>query len=189
LASLIAVCFISRIFIVTSFGALYLTDVHEVPLAAAGKMLGASLAGDVLGTLFFGWVADRTGHRKYLVVSLSFLAAICGAIYALAPVGTSAAALVATLFFFTFFSGGVIPLMLVIIPTESVPPAQAASAIGIANFAGEFFGAGLFPILGGIVGDLLGLRYTMLLGAIVVGLAALLGLALIDRRGPSIRLE
>jgi predicted MFS family arabinose efflux permease len=184
LASLIAICFISRIFIVSSFGALYLTGVHHIPLGTVGAMLGISLAGDVLGTLTFGWLADRTGHRKWLVVTLSVLAAGSGAAFALLPAGSPPATLVGCLFLFTLFSGGVIPLMLVIIPTEAVGPAQTASAIGLANFAGEFFGGGLFPILGGVLGDLLGLRWTLLLGAVLAGVAALLGLALLDRRGP-----
>lgn len=184
LASLVAVCLISRIFIITSFGALYLTGVHGIPLGTAGPMLGASLAGDVIGTLLFGWVADRTGHRKWLVVGLSTLAATFGAIFALLPAGTDIPTLVGALFLFTLFSGGVIPLMLVVIPTEAVPPGQTSSAVGLANFSGEFLGAGLFPIVGGLLGDLLGLRYTLLLGAGLVGIAALFGLAMIDRRGP-----
>jgi len=184
LASLIAVCMISRIFIITAFGALYLTGEHGIDLGTAGAMLGASLAGDVVGTLLFGWIADRTGHRKWLVVVLSALAAGCGAVFATLPVGTDVSTLVGMLFLFTLFSGGVIPLMLVVIPSEAAPVGKTASAIGLVNFSGEFFGAGLFPIVGGLLGDLLGLRYTLLLGAVLVGFAALLGLALVDQRGP-----
>jgi predicted MFS family arabinose efflux permease len=175
----ISVCFISRMFIIAAFGTIYLSKVHGFSVAEAGSVLGPSLFGDVVGTLFFGWVSDRTGRRKSLLMALSLGAACAGAAFALLPVGASAVELMAALFLFTFFAGGVTPLMLVIVPTEAVGRAHAASAIGIANFSGEFFGAGLLPILGGYLGDTLGLRSTVLLAAILAGMASVLALGLV----------
>lgn len=178
LSAAISVCFIARIFIVTAFGTLYLTRIHGLAIPAAGAVLGPSLFGDVVGTLLFGWLADRTGYRKSLVFSLAVGAAFAGASFALLPAGTPVGLLMASLFAFTFFAGGVTPLMLVVIPTEAAGARHAASAIGVANFSGEFFGAGLFPILGGILADAMDLRYTVLLAAGLAAIAALLSLGL-----------
>jgi predicted MFS family arabinose efflux permease len=178
LSAAISACFISRLFIIGAFGTLYLTEIHGMSVAAAGAALGPSLFGDVVGTLVFGWLADRTGSRKTLVFSLAAASAVAAATFALLPAGSSVAALMASLFLFTFFAGGVTPLMLVVIPTEATGPTHAAAAVGVANFSGEFFGAGLLPIVGGALGDFMGLRYTILLTAVLALGAAVLSLGL-----------
>jgi predicted MFS family arabinose efflux permease len=60
---------------------------------------------------------------------------------------------------------GIGALILVLVPTESVPPQFAATAIGLATLAAEIIGATLAPILGGAVAQSYGLGATMWMSA------------------------
>ena len=67
-------------------------------------------------------------------------------------------------------------LALVLIPTESVPPRLAATAIGLATLVGEVFGGALAPALAGQVADRFGLAAPLWMaagGALTVLIASL----------------
>jgi hypothetical protein len=106
------------------------------------------------------------------------MACILGVLLAALPIGCPKSLLILVLFGFVFFSGGINLLVNILIPAESVDPAWAASAIGFSNAVGEFVGAGIFPIMGGRMGDLFGLGTTMMIGGWIMGLSAVIGLFL-----------
>jgi len=67
-------------------------------------------------------------------------------------------------------------LTLVVIPTESVPPQFAATAIGLATMVGGIFGGTLAPTISGAIADRYGLGASLWIaaaGAIVVFLAGI----------------
>jgi sugar phosphate permease len=71
---------------------------------------------------------------------------------------------------------GIGALILVLVPTESVPPQFAATAIGLATLSAEIIGAALAPVLAGPVVQSYGLGAAMWLsagGAVLVFLVAL----------------
>ena len=71
---------------------------------------------------------------------------------------------------------GMPTLVMVLIPTESVPPQFAATSIGLATLVGEIVGATIAPTLGGALAERHGLGITLLMaagGTAVVFLAAL----------------
>ena len=69
-------------------------------------------------------------------------------------------------------------LVMVLIPTESVPPQFAATSIGLATLAGEVFGATIAPTLGGALAEKHGLGITLLMSAGGAGLLFLVALFL-----------
>ena len=78
--------------------------------------------------------------------------------------------------FLTNTSHAVATLILVLVPTESVPARFAATAIGMATLVGEIFGGALAPTLAGVVAEKYGLIAPLWIaagGAILVFLASL----------------
>jgi predicted MFS family arabinose efflux permease len=178
LCMLLAICSLARIYIVVSFAVLFLTHVHGHSVTIAGLVFGIAAAGELLGVFSMGAVADALHRRKLIVVVSSAMACILGVVLAALPIGCPKSVLILVLFGFVFFSGGINLLVNILIPAESVGPAWAASAIGFSNAVGEFVGAGIFPIIGGRMGDVFGLGTTMMIGGWIMGLSAIIGLFL-----------
>lgn len=77
--------------------------------------------------------------------------------------------------FFANGGQGIAALVLVLVPTESVPTKFAATAIGLATLVGEIFGGALAPALGGAAANRYGLAAPLWIasaGAIVVLIAS-----------------
>jgi len=82
---------------------------------------------------------------------------------------------------------GIASLILVLVPTESVPPQFRATSIGMATLVGEVMGATLAPTLAGGLAEKYGLALTMWLaaaGSAVVVCATLLLRETVTRRNP-----
>jgi sugar phosphate permease len=71
---------------------------------------------------------------------------------------------------------GIASLILVLVPTESVPPQFRATSIGLVTLVGEVMGATGAPILAGVLAEKHGLALTMWMAA--VGSAVLFLVAL-----------
>jgi dipeptide/tripeptide permease len=56
-------------------------------------------------------------------------------------------------------------LIMVLVPTESVPPQFRATSIGAATLVGEVFGATAAPLLAGLAAERYGLGVTMWMAA------------------------
>ena len=69
-------------------------------------------------------------------------------------------------------------LIMVLVPTESVPPQFAATSIGLATLVGEIFGATVAPTVGGAMAQTHGLGITLLMSAGGAGLLFLVALFL-----------
>lgn len=167
--------FVSWLFLQNVFGPLYITEVaHQAP-TTAGFLFGAG----GLGSFFFGFLfpalSDRVGRKPVLL--------LVAAISTLVPVALLALPLyaypwlLAAILFLTNGGQGMPALIMVLVPTESVPPQFAATSIGLATLSGEIFGATLAPVLGGAIAERHGLAAPLWMsagGTIVVFLAALL---------------
>jgi predicted MFS family arabinose efflux permease len=155
--------FMSWLFSVSVFAPLYITEVVHQPPTTAGFLLGAS----GLGSFFLGFLlpslSDRIGRKPVLLmmaamsatVPLSFLATRLF----LFPV------LLAAIVFITNTGQGIASVVLVLIPTESVPAEFRASSIGLVTLAGEIAGATAAPFLAGKLAEKYGLGVTMWLAA------------------------
>ena len=163
LCCIAAAGFVSWLFLQNVFAPLYLTQVAHQPSITAGFLLGAT----GLGSFFLGFLlpslSDRWGRKPVL-----FLMAVLSAVVPIAFQVPSLYAfpwLLATVLFLTNTGQGLAALIMVLVPTESVPPQFAATSIGLATFTGEIFGATVAPVLAGALAEKQGLGITLWLSA------------------------
>jgi predicted MFS family arabinose efflux permease len=169
-----AVGFLSWLFLHNIFAPLYITEVaHQAP-TTAGFLMGASGLGSFFLALYFPRLSDRVGRKPVLLI----MAAMC-TIVPLAMLITplySYPWVLAAIVCLANAGQGISALILVLVPTESVPPQFAATAIGLATLAAEIIGATLAPILAGPVVQAHGLGAAMWMsagGAVLVFIVAL----------------
>ncbi|HUB95295.1 MAG TPA: MFS transporter [Stellaceae bacterium] len=146
---------LTAIFFFQVFAPLYITQIaHEAP-TTAGFIIGASGVGGGVAGILYPALSDRIGRKPVLLfaslVAIFFpLALLIPALYqnlwALAAIE------------FLFSTNAVIPsLVMVVIPTESVPSKLAATAIGATTLTSELIGAAIAPTIGGIFAQRMGL--------------------------------
>jgi predicted MFS family arabinose efflux permease len=172
--------FMSWLFALNVFAPLYITEVaHQTP-TTAGFLLGAS----GLGSFFLGFVlpalSDRVG-RKPVLLLMAALSAVVPLAF-LVPVLYVYPILLAAIVFAANTGQGIASLILVLVPTESVPAEFRATSIGLTTLVGEIMGATGAPLLAGALAERRGLGLTMWLAA---GGSALLFLAAIFLREPA----
>ena len=166
--------FLSWLFLHNIFAPLYITEVaHQTP-TTAGFLMGASGLGSFFLALYFPRLSDRLGRKPVLLL----MAAMC-TIVPLAMLITPLYAypwVLAAIVCLANAGQGIGALILVLVPTESVPPQFAATAIGLATLAAESIGATFAPILAGPVVKSYGLGAAMWMsagGAVLVFVVAL----------------
>jgi predicted MFS family arabinose efflux permease len=167
--------FMSWLFALNVFAPLYLTEVAHQPATTAGFLLGAS----GLGSFFLGFLlpslSDRVG-RKPVLLLMAVLSAVVPLAF-LVPVLYVYPVVLAVIVFAANTGQGIASLVLVLVPTESVPPQFRATSIGMATLVGEVMGATLAPTVAGALAERYGLGLTMWLaaaGSAVVVVATLL---------------
>lgn len=155
--------FMSWLFALNVFAPLYITEVAHQPATTAGFLLGAS----GLGSFFLGFLlpslSDRVGRKPVLLLMAAVsaivpLAFLCPFLYVY-PL------LMALIVFAANTGQGIASLVMVLVPTESVPPQFRATSIGLTTLAGEVMGATGAPLLAGALAERHGLSLTMWLAA------------------------
>jgi len=182
LCCLAASGFMSWLFAVNVFAPLYITEVAHESATTAGFLLGAS----GLGSFFLGFLlpslSDRWGRKPVLL--------LMAAMSAVVPLAFLVPALYVYPLVLAFIvcvanSGqGIASVVLVLVPTESVPAQFRATSIGLATLVGEVMGATAAPILAGALAQRHGLAVTMWLAAAGSGLLFLVALFL-QETGPA----
>ena len=155
--------FMSWLFVTNVFAPLYITRVAHQPPTTAGFLMGAS----GLGSFFLGFLlpalSDRVG-RKPVLLLMAAMSAVVPIAY-LAPVLYAHSLVLAAIVFLTNTGQGIASLIMVLVPTESVPPQFRATSIGLATLVGEVMGATVAPMLAGALAEMYGLGLTMWLAA------------------------
>ncbi|MFY9529851.1 MAG: MFS transporter [Candidatus Acidiferrales bacterium] len=167
--------FVSWLFLSNVFAPLYITEVaHQAP-TTAGFLLGASGLGSFFFGLFFPALSDHLGRKPVLLVMAAMATFVPVALLAL-PLYSYPWLLAAIIFLMN--TGQAMPaLIMVLVPTESVPPQFAATSIGLATLSGEIFGATLAPAVGGALAQRQGLAAPLWMsagGTVLVFLVTLL---------------
>ncbi len=143
----------------------------KVPEAAIPTVAGLAFSiaglGEVLAAPFLGRSADRTGHRRVLTICL------VGAALVYAPHALVQAPwqLIALRFGLGLFTGGIIPVASALI--GRLAPADHQSAAYGLTFSATAMGSFLGPLLGGVVGSTLGLRWVFVTTAVLLVLNTL----------------
>jgi MFS family permease len=168
--------FMSWLFAVNVFAPLYITEVVHESATTAGFLLGAS----GLGSFFLGFLlpslSDRWGRKPVLLMMAAMSAVVPLAF--LVPVLYVYPVLLAFIVCVANSGQGIASVVLVLVPTESVPAQFRATSIGLATLVGEVIGATAAPILAGTLAQKYGLAVTMWLAVAGSGLLFLVGLFL-----------
>jgi len=180
LCCLAATGFMSWLFALNVFAPLYITEVAHQPATTAGFLLGAS----GLGSFFLGFLlpslSDRVG-RKPVLLLMAVLSAVVPLAF-LVPVLYRYPAVLAAIVFAANTGQGIASLVLVLVPTESVPPQFRATSIGMATLVGEVMGATVAPTVAGALAERYGLGLTMWLAAAGSGVVVVATLLLRESR-------
>jgi predicted MFS family arabinose efflux permease len=168
--------FMSWLFALNVFAPLYITEVAHESATTAGFLLGAS----GLGSFFLGFLlpslSDRVGRKPVLLLMSALAAAVPLAF--LVPALYVYPLLLAAIVFVANTGQGIASLIMVLVPTESVPPQFRATSIGMTTLVGEIMGATGAPILAGALAEKHGLGLTLWLAAAGSGLLFLVSLFL-----------
>jgi MFS family permease len=155
--------FMSWLFSLNVFAPLYITEVAHQPATVAGFLLGAS----GFGSFFLGFLlpslSDRVG-RKPVLLLMAAMAALVPLSF-LCPVLFAYRWLLAAIVLVTNTGQGMASLILVLVPTESVPREFRATSIGLVTLVGEIAGATAAPFLAGVLAQKYGLALTLWLAA------------------------
>jgi predicted MFS family arabinose efflux permease len=166
--------FMTWLFVMHSFAPLYITEVSKRSATTAGFIIGAGGLGAFMWGWIFPWVSDRTG-RKPTLMFVALISAMAPLIYQV-PFLIAHPWLMAAAGFFVNGGQGIAPLVLVLVPTESVPANFAATAIGLVTLVGEIVGGAMAPALAGAAANRYGLGAPLWIasaGAVLVLLASL----------------
>ncbi len=160
----------SGIFVISALVPSYLTDYLRLSVQQMGFVTSAIGFGGFVSYILVPGLSDRVGRK--MALSTSFVIA---AIFLLvfANVGAAPTILFALLFVIAICTFGNIALLAGPITTEAVPKSLIASAVAIPIGAGEIFGGGIMPVVGGVLADAFGIAnmlYVALFG-LLVGLA------------------
>lgn len=128
----------------------FLRDVHGLGRSAGANYTTTALAGFAVGSMLFGWLSDRIGRRKPIIIAgtLIYTLACLGLAYAPWSPGQAGLALFGLL---GFGAGGFIATFAS--AKEVVAPALSGMAVGLVN-TGLFFGAAVMQPLFGWAMDL-----------------------------------
>lgn len=155
--------FISWLFLQNVFAPLYITEVMHQPGTTAGFLLGAAGLGSFFIGLVFPSLSDRWGRKPTLLFLALISTLLPIALYL--PFFYLHLWLLAAILFFTQGGQAIAALIMVLVPSESVPQQFSATAIGLATLVGEIIGATIAPAAGGAVAERFGLGMPLLMGA------------------------
>ena len=193
ISALMSICSMGRVFIFMVFGLFllgsdaanggyFMLEGPVIPLTVSVALLA-----DGLGGFAFTWVADRTGHRRKVVMNAFLGAMVFGLIFARLPAEAPYAVLLLSIVGFMFCGGAVSPLAVGVIPAEAVNPRDAVTATGTANAIGEILGAGMTTYVVGAIAVTAGLHATMMVPVSLMLAGAVLAWALDDVRAGGAR--
>lgn len=166
--------FMTWLWVMHAFAPLYITEVSKHTATFAGLVLGASGLGEFLWGFTLPWLSDIWG-RKPVLLFTAVISALVPLTYQM-PFLVSHPWMMAGAGFIANGGQGMAALVLVLIPTESVSPRLAGTAIGLSTLAGEIFGGTLAPSISGAMADRYGLATPLWIaagGAVAVVVACL----------------
>lgn len=165
--------FVTWLILQNAFGPLYITEVaHQAP-TTAGFLLGAAGVGSFSIGMIFPFLSDRIGRKPVLMMASTLSIFLPLALYYL-PLYKHLW-LLALVLGCTQGGQALAALLMVLVPTETVPRELAASAIGLVTLFGEIFGSVIAPAVGGSLAQTHGLQVPIFMasgGAVLALLAS-----------------
>lgn len=178
-ALLVAALFTAWLVLQNVFLPVYLTTAKALPAATMGVVLSMGGIAGVIGGAALPLLSDRIGRRPVVIGAClaGLIAPVAILLLPPDPLLLGAAILLGWL------PLGIAPLYCATIPTESVPPALATSAVGLSMGTAELLGGVVAPALAGVAADAYGLGAVLLICA-GLALAAALAALLLKETAP-----
>jgi len=170
----IAAMFTAWLVLQNTFLAVFLTEVKGLAPTTAGTVISMGGVAGIVGGIGLPFLSDRIGRKPVMVGAAA--AGICCPIGLLLLPGDPT--LLGAAILLGWIPLGIAPLYCATVPTESVSPALATSAVGLSMGTAELFGGVILPPIAGGLADRFGLPSVFYICiALAVG-AALAGLFL-----------
>ena len=166
LALIIAGAITAWLVLQNTFLAVFLTDVKGLDPTTAGQVIAMGGFAGIAGGIGLPFLSDRIG-RKPVMVGASLAGIGCPIALLLLP---GDPVLLGTAILVGWLPLGIAPLYCATVPTESVAPVLATSAVGLAMGVAELFGGVILPPIAGRLADSFGLNSVFY---ICIGLALL----------------
>ncbi|MGF6774066.1 MFS family permease [Paraburkholderia sp. GAS199] len=142
-----------------------------VPARAVAFISGIVMSGAALGSILsaspLGKLADRIGHWKIIIASLS----VCALLLVPQAFVTQGWQLIVLRFLMGLALGGLLPCITSVI-RHSVPPRTAGLVLGYST-SSQYAGQVIGPLVGGFVGGHIGMRSVFLATALLMALGAI----------------
>lgn len=171
-SSLVNFLMMSCVFVFVTFGTTYLTKELHLSISEGGIIISLLGFTGFLGCILFPLLSDHIG-RKPVLIPLLFVTGL--SFWGFMLSGPSFFLLGITVSIAGFAIGGISPIAISALTTESVPPHLAATASGIALSIGEIFGGAGMPFLAGYLCDVYGLKSALFFSAVGPLLAGFVG--------------
>jgi len=158
-------CAMACILVLSGMISLYLADYINLTSQQMGGVMSAIGFGGFVGQFVLPGLSDIIGRKKVAIGSF-VLAALFVLLFS--RIESDTTWLFLTLFMISLCCFGVIAVITGPIATESAPVGLVASAIGLVVGAGEIFGGGIAPFIGGYVAEHFGIQnivYQIFFGA------------------------
>lgn len=173
ISSIVSFFMMCCLFVFATFSILYLTKEIHLSISDAGIIISLLGFAGFFGCILLPLLSDRVGRKPIIIPSL-FVTGLCFWGFILS--GSNFLLLVLLISIAGFAIGGITPIALSALTTESVPPYLAATASGIPASIGEIFGSALMPFLAGYLCDLYGLKTALYFSAVAPLIAGFVGL-------------
>ncbi|WEK48146.1 MAG: MFS transporter [Candidatus Andeanibacterium colombiense] len=164
---LMGIVLVAYLVITWAFMPLYLTQVRGYSQTEQSWLMSVLGISATLGSFLTAGLSDVIGRRPVMIVTplLSLLLPL-GAMYYHGPYFG-----MVVIFFFGWALNGIFPLFMATVPSESVPPAMAATVFGLCMGSCEIIGGAGGPAIAGIAADAYGLQAPlwMMAGLTLVG--------------------
>ena len=149
---------------------LYLVKERGIDFDYANTLIGISRAGGIFVTIIFGFLADRFGYRKILMMSIFATGLSTIAMALVHPLSL----LLFLLIFQAIVSLAFFPLALAAV-SKLTSPAERSTVTGVVLSIGVIFGSGTTPFLLGTIAD----HYNFQVGILGVGIVTTLSSLLV----------
>ncbi len=171
---IMGIALVAYLVICWAFMQLYLTKVRGFSQEDASWLMGTLGISATIGSFAIAGLSDAIGRRPVMIATP--LIAIILPLGAMFFQGSYAG--MAAIFFIGWSLNGIFPLFMATVPSESVPPAMAATVFGLCMGSCEILGGAAGPAIAGSLADHFGLAAPlwMMVGLALVGAAAALGL-------------
>ncbi len=171
---IMGIALVAYLVICWAFMQLYLTKVRGLSQSEASWLMATLGISATIGSFVIAGLSDAIGRRPVMIATpLLGLILPLGALFYQGPY----AGLV-VIFFVGWSLNGIFPLFMATVPSESVPPAMAATVFGLCMGSCEILGGAAGPAIAGTLADTYGLAAPlwMMVGLALVGAIAALGL-------------